>query len=189
MLLLQLFLLKGADYFETIRNWDREKNKLLALYGYTLDDYIEDKFEFIYHDGKPFLKVLDDKIQKVNGAKSIALNRPRSNDWDIEEQDSAENEEAIIKDRFGIVMQHQPTVYPYISFNVVKGEVNEEGTSFIGKVEKIDLVKFITPNLIKEEDKILLQLVKKLQPAELSKFLNKNSPFQGLWDNIVHTDE
>jgi len=43
MLLLQLFLLKGADYFETIRNWDREKNKLLALYGFTLDDCIEDK--------------------------------------------------------------------------------------------------------------------------------------------------
>jgi non-specific serine/threonine protein kinase len=189
MLLLQLFLLKGADYFDTIRNWDREKNKLLALYGYTLDDYIEDKFEFIYHDGKPFLKVLDEKIQKVNGTKSIAIKRPSSNDWDIEEQESASNDQVVIKERFGIVMQHQPTVYPYISFNVVKGEVNEEGTSFLGKVEKIDLVKFITPNLIKEEDKILLQLVKKLQPAELSKFLNKNSPFQGLWDNIVHTDE
>ena len=119
-----------------------------------MDDYIEDKFEFIYHDGKPFLKVLDEKIQKLNGAKSITLNRPRSNDWDIEEQDSAENEEVVIKERFGIVMQHQPTVYPYITFNVVKGEVNEEGTSFLGKVEKIDLVKFITPNLIKEEEVI-----------------------------------
>ena len=57
MLVLLLFQLKGADYFETIRNWDREKNKLLALYGYSLNDYIEDKFEFTYHDGKPFLKV------------------------------------------------------------------------------------------------------------------------------------
>jgi len=108
------------------------------------------------------LKVLDEKIQKVNGTKSITLNRPRSNDWDIEEQEPASNEEVVIKERFGIVMQHQPTIYPYISFNVVKGEVNEEGTSFLGKVEKIDLVKFITPNLIKEEDKILLQLVQKI---------------------------
>ena len=70
MLLLQLFQLKGADYFDTIRNWDREKNKLLALYGYSLDDYIEDKFEFTYQEGKPFLKVLDNKIQKLNAPKT-----------------------------------------------------------------------------------------------------------------------
>ena len=189
MLLLQLFQLKGADYFDTIRNWDREKNKLLALYGYSLDDYIEDKFEFTYQDGKPFLKVLDNKIQKLNASKTPSFTRPSSNDWNLESSEDNTQEPALIKVRFGIVIQHQPTEYPYFSFHIVKGEVNEEGTSFLGKVEKIDLVKFITPAIIKEEDKILLQLVKKLQPAELSKFLNKNSPFQGLWDNIVHTDE
>ena len=64
MLLLQLFQLKGAEYFETIRNWDREKNKLLALYGYSLADDLKDKFEFTYHDSKPFLKVLDSSIQE-----------------------------------------------------------------------------------------------------------------------------
>ncbi len=194
MLLLLLFQLKGADYFETIRNWDREKNKLLALYGFSLDDYIEDKFEFIYHDGKPFLKVLDEKIKKLDASPApvTIFKRPvnKSNDWDIEDGDLVEEEkEVAIRDRFGLVLQHLETEYPHIGFNVVKGEVNEEGTAFVGKVEKLDLAKFVTPSLIKEEDKNLLQLVRKLQTAELSKFLNKNSPFQGIWDTIIHSDE
>ncbi|MFN5985374.1 MAG: helicase SNF2, partial [Chitinophagaceae bacterium] len=66
MLLLLLFQLKGADYFDSIRNWDREKNKLLALYGYSLKDNLDNKFEFTYQDGKPFLKVLDSSIQRIN---------------------------------------------------------------------------------------------------------------------------
>lgn len=153
ILLLQLFQLKGADYFETIRNWDREKNKLLALYGYTLDDYIEDKFEFIYHDGKPFLKVLDEKVLKLNANTSITtIKRPNSNDWDLEEEETI-SVKPEVKERFGIVMQHQPTAYPYIIFNVIKGEVNEEGTSFIGKVEKVDLAKLVVPALIKKRIK------------------------------------
>ncbi len=188
ILLLQLFQLKGADYFETIRNWDREKNKLLALYGYTLDDYIEDKFEFIYHDGKPFLKVLDEKVLKLNSNIPSTINRPKSNDWDLEEEEKPSTKQ-VVKERFGIVMQHQITAYPYIDFNVIKGEVNEEGTAFVGKVEKLDLAKFIVPALIKEEDKILIQLIKKLQTTEMSKYLNKNSPFQGIWDTIVHSEE
>jgi non-specific serine/threonine protein kinase len=72
---------------------------------------------------------------------------------------------------------------------VIKGEVNEEGTAYVGKVEKVDLAKLVTPADIKEEDKLLVQLVRKLQPSEMTKFLNKNSPFQGIWDTIVHTDE
>lgn len=56
---LQLLKNHGAGYFDTIRNWDKEKNKLLALYGYSLDDDLKGKFEFTYTDGKPFLRVLD----------------------------------------------------------------------------------------------------------------------------------
>ena len=49
----------------TIRNWDKEKNKLLELYGYSLNDELSGKFEFIYKEGKPFLKVLDPSIKKI----------------------------------------------------------------------------------------------------------------------------
>ena len=65
MLLLQLFRNFGPYYFDTIRNWDKDKNKLLQIYGYSLDDDLSGKFEFIYKEGKPFLKVLDTTIKRV----------------------------------------------------------------------------------------------------------------------------
>lgn len=186
MLLLQLFQLKGADYFDSIRNWDREKNKLLALYGYSLADDLQNKFEFTYQDGKPFLKVLDTNIQRIQGVES-PLSKKHLFTKPVELLE-AEHE---VKDqiRYGLVIQETASEYPYISFNIIKGEVNEEGTAYIGKVEKLDIAKFVTPNMLKEEDRALIQLVRKLQASEMAKFLNKNSPFAGIWDTIVHADE
>lgn len=51
IVLLQLLHNYGPTYFDTIRNWDKEKNKLLALYGYSLNDDLKGKFEFTYTDG------------------------------------------------------------------------------------------------------------------------------------------
>ena len=65
MLFLQLLHSNGPYYFDTIRNWDKEKNKLLQIYGYSLDDDLKGKFEFTYKEGKPFLKVLDTTIKRV----------------------------------------------------------------------------------------------------------------------------
>src|SRR6476646_5463890 len=63
---LQLLNTHGPYYFDTIRNWDKEKNKLLEAYGYSLSDDLAGKFEFSYKDGKPFLRVLDNSIKRVN---------------------------------------------------------------------------------------------------------------------------
>ncbi len=60
---MQLIRQHGADYFDTIRNRDVEKNKLLEAYGYSLADDLKGKFEFVFKDGKPFLRVLDSKIK------------------------------------------------------------------------------------------------------------------------------
>jgi hypothetical protein len=62
---LQLLHAHGPYYFDSIRNWDKEKNKLLEAYGYSLSDNLEGKFEFSYKDGKPFLRVLDVSIKRV----------------------------------------------------------------------------------------------------------------------------
>ena len=59
ILFLQLLQAHGSYYFDSIRNWDKEKNKLLEAYGYSLNDDLKGKFEFSYKDGKPFLRVLD----------------------------------------------------------------------------------------------------------------------------------
>jgi hypothetical protein len=76
MLFLQLLNAYGPHYFDSIRNWDKEKNKLLQIYGYSLDDDLTNKFEFTYKDGKPFLKVLDSSIKRVRALYLTATQRP-----------------------------------------------------------------------------------------------------------------
>ena len=67
ILFLQLLNAYGSQYFDAIRNWDKEKNKLLGIYGYSMKDPDwEKKFEFTYKDGKPFLRVLDTSVKRVN---------------------------------------------------------------------------------------------------------------------------
>ena len=68
---LQLLNSYGANYFDSIRNWDKEKNKLLEAYGYSLSDDLKGKFEFTYKDGKPFLRVLDTSIKRVNAPRLL----------------------------------------------------------------------------------------------------------------------
>ena len=37
----------------------------------------------------------------------------------------------------------------------------------------------------------MVQQLRKLQPAEVNRYLNRNSPFSGIWENIIqqHNDE
>jgi hypothetical protein len=62
---------------------------------------------------------------------------------------------------------------------------------FTGKVERLDLTKFVNTEDLDEDDKMLIQHVRKLLPAEVSRYLNRNSPFSGIWENIIqqHNDE
>ena len=42
--------------------------------------------------------------------------------------------------------------------------------------------------MFSEEDKQLLQQIRKLQASEINKYLDRNSPFSGIWENIIQTD-
>jgi SNF2 family DNA or RNA helicase len=187
ILLLQLYHKNGPNYFETIRNYDKEKNKLLALYGYSLEDNLDGKFEFIYKEGKPFLKLLDPSIKRVNiqeQPKPAPVEEIHAPD---EEQPAAPR--AAMK--LGVVLSYNPHQYPYLQIDAVQGEMNEEGTAFVGKVERLDLARFINIDVFNESDRGVVQQLRKFLPGEVSRYLNRNSPFSGIWDNIIqqHDDE
>lgn len=185
-LLLQLLNAFGPHYFDTIRNWDKEKNKLLQAYGYTLDDDLKGKFEFTYNDGKPFLRVLDPSIKKVNVNMAPVPPKPAKL-VEVPEEVEAEVAEAA-NQRLGIVINAGSDAYPGFTIDVVKGEVDDTGNGFVDKVEKVDLAKFVNTEAFSEDDKLLIQQLRRFQPSELNKFLNRNSPFSGIWENIVHTE-
>lgn len=194
---LQLLNSYGPNYFDSIRNWDAVKNKLLAMYGYSLNDDLTGKFEFTYQDGRPFLRVLDNSIKRV--VASTTSNELRLKPVMAETVAAAELQptETVIEVpkksllKLGIVILTNNNQYPYIQFESVQGEANDAFEKYIGKVEKLDLNKFINTEPYSEDDKILLQQLRKLLPNEITKYLNRNSPFSGFWENIIqqHDDE
>ncbi|MCA6449592.1 MAG: SNF2 helicase associated domain-containing protein [Chitinophagaceae bacterium] len=194
IVLLQLLHNYGPNYFDSIRNWDKEKNKLLALYGYSLSDDLQGKFEFTYTDGKPFLRVLDSSIKRVSNL-AVPEQRPRQTEPEPAPAIAAATviEESAAKTslKLGVVITVNEQQYPYVQLEAVQGEADEELTRYISKTVKLDLAKFINTEVFSEDDKMLLQQLRKLMPAEVSRYLNRNSPFSGIWENIIqqHDDE
>lgn len=194
IVLLQLLHNYGPNYFDSIRNWDKEKNKLLALYGYSLSDDLKGKFEFTYTDGKPFLRVLDTSIKRVSLNPADA--RPKPAEQEYGNMPSAapamvEEEQTTTVLKMGVVITANELQYPYVQLEAVQGEPDEEQTKYISKAVKLDLAKFINTEVFSEEDKMMLQQLRKLMPGEVGRYLNRNSPFSGIWENIIqqHNDE
>jgi hypothetical protein len=193
---LQLLNAYGPYYFDSIRNWDKEKNKLLEAYGYTLDDDLEGKFEFTYKDGKPFLRVLDAGIKRISPQDQPKA-RPKPVMAEPEKVASAAStttfeepeKPEVPAQRIGVVFNFNYEKYPGFGLDAVSGEANEEITAFTGKVEKLDLSKFVNIELYNEHDRQLIPLLRKMQEGEVTKYLNRNSPFSGIWENIIHNED
>ncbi|MCF3110717.1 SNF2 family helicase [Niabella sp. CC-SYL272] len=181
---LQLIKQHGAFYFDTIRNRDVEKNKLLEAYGYSLNDDLKGKFEFVFKDGKPFLRVLDPKIKRINTlstAEKPAASAIKQQAQTVEKEESIAVEEQPAR-KLGIVFDFNKTAYPYFQVHVVSGELNENGTGFAGKAAALDISHFIDTVDFSEEDISLLNTVRKLQDTEINKYVNRNTPFNNLWE-------
>ena len=175
----------GPHYFDSIRNWDKEKNKLLELYGYSLNEELSGKFEFIYKEGKPFLKVLDPSIKKLTSAIVNVSNALVA----ASEVPEVATASALLKQkRAAIIFNANQTDFPFFSIDAIQGEYDEEGEKFVGRVEKFDLSKFINMDVFTVNDRQLIQQARKLQQAEINKYLNRNSPFSGFWENIIQQD-
>jgi superfamily II DNA or RNA helicase len=184
---LHLLYTHKAHYFDTIRNWDKEKNKLLELYGYSLKDDLTNKFEFTYKEGKPYLRVLDPTIKRI---VPPVLNAPRRPDPVMvaePEEKMAEPVKSGPEKAIGIVFNINKPSYPFFTVDLVEGEV-VDNNGFSGRVEKMELGKYIDLEPYSDEDKNLIAVARKLQESELNKYLNRNSPFSGFWENIVHQE-
>jgi SNF2 family DNA or RNA helicase len=186
ILFLQLLQSHGSYYFDSIRNWDKEKNKLLEAYGYSLSDDLKGKFEFSYKDGKPFLRVLDISIKRVNPA---ALSRPKPEfEKEVEAEVLEPEQKCGTVQRLGVVFNFNHDSYPGFLLDAITGESNEQQTAYIGKVEKLELAKFVNTEKFNEPDRQLVFSLRKTQETEVNKYLNRNSPFSGMWENIIHTE-
>ena len=188
---LQLLNTHGANYFDSIRNWDKEKNKLLEAYGYSLSDDLKGKFEFVYKDGKPFLRVLDPGIKRVApvAAPTRPVYIPEKEKKETLTEEPAEVIVSAPSHRLGVVFNFNKKNYPQFTLDVVMGEPNEQNDAFTGTVEKIDISRYVSTDNLSEGDRELLTLLRKLQDSEINKYVSRNSPFSGIWENIIHQEE
>jgi hypothetical protein len=182
---LYLFYKHGANYFDSIRNWDKEKNKLLEIYGYSLNDNLEGKFEFAYKEGKPYLRVLDPSIKRV-ALQPAAPERMEMQSF-VEEAPEIPKKPADKILTLGLVFNLNKKTFPFFSVDVVEGEATAE-KGFIGNVEKLELTKYINLDGYPEDVRNMVNAARKLQEAEINKYINRNSPFSGFWENIVQQE-
>lgn len=188
---LQLLNTYGANYFDSIRNWDKEKNKLLEAYGYSLKDDLKGKFEFTYQEGKPFLRVLDASIKRVAPATPTArvvLQPPVTAPPLVPDQKNDTPQAVHPAQRLGVVFNLNKKSFPRFSIDAVVGEPNEQNDALVGRVEKLDITRFVNTDSFSAADAELLQLLRKLQDSEINKYVNRNSPFSGIWENIIHEE-
>jgi non-specific serine/threonine protein kinase len=143
--------------------------------------------------------VLDSSIKRVVAtANSADLQRPKP----VMETPAPQPEKPIAPTlqeappaksevTLGVVVTVNKNQYPYIQLEAVLGEAADDFSKYSGKVEKLDLNKFINTEILSEEDKMLLQQLRKLLQNEVNRYLNRNSPFSGIWENIIqqHDDE
>lgn len=181
---LYLFHKHGANYFDTIRNWDKEKNKLLEAYGYSLNDDLKGKFEFNYKDGKPFLRVLDTSIKRIAAPASTPFKKVER-PVEVTETITLPKEPAAPSRRLAVVVNFNKPAFPHFTLDLVEGELGEEN-NFVGNVQKLELSRYIDLEAYDEKDKALVAQIRKLQDSEINKYINRNSPFSGFWENIVH---
>lgn len=165
-LFLQLYNQHGAQYFRTLQNWDDQKNKLLRLYGYSLSDDLEGKFDFVYEGGKPFLRVLDTSIKKLNAQPVKAV--------ELVEEELIEDVEAK---QLGLVIDTQTDWYPHCSVELVIGETDEEQKYFVDKIERLALEKYINTEVFEPLEQEWIGVARKILPEEIVKYLKKSLPF------------
>ncbi len=194
ILFLHLLNNGGSNYFDSIRNWDNDKNKLLALYGYSLTDDLKGKFEFTYKDGKPFLKVLDPSIKRVNqlptsGIKPLPVSvvQPIVKKEIVPDAVAKSTVSIGAEDRkvLGLVFNFNAPNFPYFELNLVEGFAKENNQKLLPNAAKLDLTKYVDASQYTDGDVQLLQAVRKLQSDEVRKYLERNSPFAKMWDSII----
>lgn len=167
----------GTHYFSTLRNWDTQKNKLLSLYGYSLADNLTGKFEFSYHEGKPFLRLLDPSIKKV------AINTEAS----LAQTDNSAANSTPYKTTYkqiGILITNDSEYYPYTSFDLIVGEASEDNKSLIKDLERLPPTQYFPQSQLRDRDKVVISALRKQYTDELVKYIKRNSPFGDLMDNI-----
>ena len=175
---LQILKKHGADYFQSLQNWDIQKNKLLALYGYSLKDNLKGKFAFTYENGKPFLRVLDPTIKKVSQAATASSMAATTTTVATETPaPEAMPEKLAAELHLAILIKINENRLPFVTFNPATAYYDLADPTQLLRIEPIDTTQYINPQRYKDTERDILPMLKKVEHGEVVKYIQKNSPF------------
>ncbi|MBU6158319.1 MAG: DEAD/DEAH box helicase [Bacteroidetes bacterium] len=169
----------GAQYFDSIRDPNKEKAILLKRYGYQLSDAWQDKFEFVVKEGRTILKILDPSIKTTeqNTQSVIAAKASPSNSESVIITPKSSHKKP------GIVFNANCQQLPFFSVDLLLGELDEETQRHIGKVEKILPSELMKINA-GEDTQRLIKLLSKLNEESILSFYKRNAPFTEVPDHL-----
>ncbi|MGI9191010.1 MAG: DEAD/DEAH box helicase, partial [Chitinophagaceae bacterium] len=127
---------------------------------------------FEYREGKPFLKVLDTRLRKVNEAGYSPIKF--STQAPVQSQEGGKP--------WALVLNLQEKQFPFFKLDVVEGEFMQGKKP--NHVELIDVTKKWQQSGLNEHEKECLQWIRKLQVSEINKHVSKHSAFGDLWENL-----
>lgn len=164
-LFLHLFNEHGANYFASLRNWDNEKNKLLALYGYSLEDDLRGKFEFAILDGRLSLRVLNPSIKKLSDPS-----HPENKKAQEDAQNALNDNET-----FFIHITKDGKNYPFTQFRIATAIINSEQLPI--KIQYSSSQAISNLLMVSDEVKNVAAHLSKFPKEELLKALRRDMPF------------
>lgn len=182
---LHILQTSGQQFFQSMRNWDVQKNLLLRQYGFSLKDDLTGKFDFVYKDGKPFLRVLDPSIKKLDTPAPAPVVEPVPVKA-VEPGQPTEEEPQMPPDKrmVGLILQPINGTFPFIDFSLAIGLVDESGMAFLPGVEKVNTNSNQNwQDLASPPPDAMLVQARQLQPHLLISFLRRTLPFADLLDS------
>src|SRR5678815_1716375 len=132
---------------------------------------------------------LDTSIKRVNTPAAASMPKPIVVQEEVFTEALPKTETSVVTHRLGLVINFNKKNYPYFVIDAISGEADENADVFSGKVEKLDLSKYVEAENFNEDDRQMLNTIRKLQDQEISKYISRNSPFAGFWENIIHQEE
>ncbi len=191
---LQIRQERGEQAFDLMRNWNVIKNKLLAPYGYTLEDDLEGKFDFKLQGEKMSLIVLDNSLVKLSELKSLGRKYKKKS---FKEKTVNIGSRSKVNFNAKIEQRHVAYVFKFLENNdalpgfqiiPITGIIDEEKKLLVGDMRPVferDNNGNITSKrlpLLDANDVHIFDLIDTLSEDQVANFAYQNTSFRGRYN-------
>ncbi len=187
----------GVDYFDSIRNWEVTKERLLNAYGYSLKDDLKGKFEFSIWDNKISLRVLDSSIKKIEVIPEVvpeAIVSKKAENLSAhvlpktKEFDSIDDDKIPLSQQLGVVWVEQ-ALFPFFKIQAVKGHMDDATNSeYVDSIQLLDITKYLDEEL-SEKDAVIFTQLRKFSAIPILQYIRKKFPIVNKGEEILQYDE